>query len=217
MPLPSEMPLPLSLLSTALDFAPDGILVERGNSIVWINDSYRRLLGYEKAELVGRETTAIIASEDQARLTGFAQLRSSDHGAPQRYRFHGQCSDETVVWLEAGVSSMRAGDDLFIVTIVRDLQPPAARAGSDPFGSLSKRERDITLRTIAGQRPKEIAFALGISEKTVATHRCRTFRKLGLRHDLDLFRFAAERGLLPDTTGQLSADRRPSGRVPDSS
>jgi len=207
----------LSLLHRTLEVSPDGILIEHENAIVWINAAYRRLLGYSApSELAGRDTATIIAPDDQPRLATFTQRRADGDGAPQRYRFRALRRDRSPVMLDASVSSVRAGNDFFITTIVRPLEAsPAANA----LEQLSNRERDIALRTLRGQRPKEIAYELRISEKTVATHRCRIFRKLALRHDLDLYRLGAQCGLLDEAgaTGRLSADNCPPGRVSDTS
>ena len=216
MPRTLANPIPPSLLPLVLDLSPDGVLVERGNVIVWINAAYCRILGGDAADLIGHETLTIVAAEDQRRLADFAAMRDLDGTAPLRYRFRARRGDDSLVQLEAGVSSLRVGEELFIVTIVRETEHASESRGIGAFERLSKRERDVALRTLSGERPKAIAFALGISEKTVATHRCRIFRKLGLRHDLDLFRMAAESGFLPDASGQLSADRRPAGHDSDS-
>ena len=49
---------------------------------------------------------------------------------------------------------------------------------------------------LAGKRSKEIALILEVSEKTIWTHRARAFQKLALRGVADLFRVAAEAGLI---------------------
>ena len=61
---------------------------------------------------------------------------------------------------------------------------------------LSRREREVMLRLVAGQRLKEIAHDLGLSDKTVATHRQRLLRKLQLADNRELYRYALRQGLL---------------------
>jgi diguanylate cyclase (GGDEF)-like protein len=61
---------------------------------------------------------------------------------------------------------------------------------------LSDRERQVMMMIIDGKRMKEIALDLGISETTVATHRARLLRKMNLRDNRDLFRYALRRGLI---------------------
>ncbi|MDP9194466.1 MAG: LuxR C-terminal-related transcriptional regulator [Acidobacteriota bacterium] len=73
----------------------------------------------------------------------------------------------------------------------RQAGPPAA----DP-PKLSTREREVMLRLVAGQRPKEIASDLNVSVKTIATHRQRLLRKLNLEDNRALYRYALRQGLL---------------------
>ena len=62
--------------------------------------------------------------------------------------------------------------------------------------SLSRREFEIMSMTVRGVSQKEIAFALEISAKTVATHRGRLLRKLNLNGSFDLLRYALENHLV---------------------
>jgi DNA-binding NarL/FixJ family response regulator len=54
--------------------------------------------------------------------------------------------------------------------------------------TLSKRQRQILDKIVAGTANKAIAFDLGLSEKTVETHRSRLMRKLGAASLPDLVR-----------------------------
>src|ERR1700734_1397920 len=62
--------------------------------------------------------------------------------------------------------------------------------------TLSPRERQILQLTAEGKSRKEVAFALGISEKTVAFHKDNLKRKLGLRSTAQLTRYALDQGLI---------------------
>jgi len=61
---------------------------------------------------------------------------------------------------------------------------------------LSARERQILQLTAEGRSRKEVAYALGISEKTVAFHKNNLKRKLGLPSTAQLTRYALELGLI---------------------
>jgi len=63
-------------------------------------------------------------------------------------------------------------------------------------GMLSEREHAVFLRLARGMTPKQIAFDLGISIKTVYLHRSMLRSKLGVRNDLELHRVAVAQGLL---------------------
>jgi two-component system invasion response regulator UvrY len=64
-----------------------------------------------------------------------------------------------------------------------------------PHLLLSRRELEVMLRLVRGQRPKEIGLALGISEKTIATHRARLMTKLNVADNRSLLMYALRTGL----------------------
>ncbi len=59
--------------------------------------------------------------------------------------------------------------------------------------SLTRREREVMERVVAGQLNKQIAFGLGISEATVKVHRGRVMEKMGVTSVAELVK-AIERG-----------------------
>jgi two-component system, NarL family, response regulator NreC len=60
---------------------------------------------------------------------------------------------------------------------------------------LTSREREIVQRIAEGQTTKEIASALGLSVKTVESHRSSLMRKLDIHETATLVRYAIRRGL----------------------
>ena len=63
-------------------------------------------------------------------------------------------------------------------------------ANRSPIDSLSDRELEVLQLSGQGQTPREIATQLGISVKTVETHRMRVREKLNLATSAELMRFA---------------------------
>lgn len=73
------------------------------------------------------------------------------------------------------------------------------QAGVEALSSLdmlTDREREVFKLVVDGNRSREIAEKLYISPRTVETHRANMMRKLGLRNQADLLRYAAQRGLV---------------------
>jgi len=62
---------------------------------------------------------------------------------------------------------------------------------------LTSREREVLLGVVRGRTNKQIATDLGISHRTVETHRESLMRKLEIRTVAELTRFAIEAGVLP--------------------
>lgn len=59
---------------------------------------------------------------------------------------------------------------------------------------LTRRERQVARELCTGRERSEIALSLGISPKTVDTHRMEVMRKLGVRNEVRLLRLAVVRG-----------------------
>jgi two-component system, NarL family, response regulator NreC len=73
----------------------------------------------------------------------------------------------------------------------------AGQAAMDPYDSLTNREREILQLAAEGYNNQEIAERLTISPRTAETHRANLMRKLALRNQTDLVRYALRRGILP--------------------
>lgn len=85
--------------------------------------------------------------------------------------------------------------------------PTAQRPSATPphaarLARLSAREREVLRLAVAGRSNKEIARELGISHRTVETHRSHILRKTASAGLLDLARLAQESGLTPRLGGQ---------------
>jgi DNA-binding NarL/FixJ family response regulator len=65
----------------------------------------------------------------------------------------------------------------------------------DPFTSLTRRERDVFHLAIDGMSNPQIAKALSISPRTAEMHRSNLLRKLGMKSQTELVKFAVARGL----------------------
>jgi DNA-binding NarL/FixJ family response regulator len=76
----------------------------------------------------------------------------------------------------------RAAETLLNNFLLADHKP-------DP-SSLTRRQREIVQLLASGRSNKEVAAALGISIKTVETHRAAIMRKLGFRSIANLVRYA---------------------------
>ncbi len=69
---------------------------------------------------------------------------------------------------------------------------------SEGLGMLTAREREVMYWIANGKSTKQIAASLGVSPKTVSTHREHLMRKLDLHSIAELTRFALREGLVSD-------------------
>lgn len=82
----------------------------------------------------------------------------------------------------------------------------AAAEASNRVGSLSKREREVFSMLASGRTIKQVADALGRSEKTIEGHRDSIYRKLNVSNRAEIAILAMEAGLLPSRRSATMRD-----------
>lgn len=107
--------------------------------------------------------------------------------------------DTTPADLRAAIRAVHAGDAWFSPSVARTLaeairdQPAAV---PERLERLTEREREVLFRIARGLSNKEIAGELGISVRTVESHRDSLMRKTGMKNVAALTRLAIEAGML---------------------
>lgn len=81
-------------------------------------------------------------------------------------------------------------------TVVQGFTARATTPASSPFALLTDREREVLQLIAEGHETKQIAQALGVSAKTVASHRERLQHKLNVQGVAGLTRYALTSGML---------------------
>lgn len=79
-------------------------------------------------------------------------------------------------------------------------QAKAKAATLDRYETLTTREREVLQLIAEGHTNTDIASLLGISARTVETHRSNLMHKLVLHTQADLIRYALRRGIIPMET-----------------
>ena len=79
--------------------------------------------------------------------------------------------------------------------VIRDFT--RGQASESPFEGLSPRQTEIVQLVAEGHRNSEIASILGMSIKTVETHRAQVMTRLGVHNVTGLVRYAIRVGLVP--------------------
>lgn len=111
--------------------------------------------------------------------------------------------DSTPSELRAAIRKVIAGESAFSAAAARQLstalrEEEANRERAERVASLTARELDVLRHVVAGRTNKETASELGISHRTVETHRENVLKKLGVRSVAELTRLALEMHLLDD-------------------
>ena len=79
--------------------------------------------------------------------------------------------------------------------LASDVLTTLADAGSPAAGTLTPRQREVVSLIAEGRTMKEVAAALGLSPRTVETHKYQVMQALGFQTTADLIRYAIEHGL----------------------
>jgi DNA-binding NarL/FixJ family response regulator len=102
--------------------------------------------------------------------------------------------DAAAVELEVALTALRCGERYLSPRVSETLEH--THRGDDEPPALSPRQREV-LRLIAlGRATKEIAYQLGLSPKTVETHRAQIMERLGIRDVAGLVRYSLRQGLI---------------------
>ena len=83
------------------------------------------------------------------------------------------------------------GDGISTAAIAR-----IAGSGSEPYNRLSPREREVLRLVVEGKSNIEVGQEIGVSAKTVDTHKRRLLKKLGLPNSTELVKFAIRAGII---------------------
>lgn len=97
------------------------------------------------------------------------------------------------------------GPDVMARVLARAAAPAPAKASSNDV-SLTDRESEVLAAVARGERSKEIAAHLGISERTVKAHLASIYEKLGVDSRAGAIAAAAQRGLLPPPASSVKRD-----------
>ena len=101
-----------------------------------------------------------------------------------------------VAELEDAIRTVDAGATYVSPQIAEAVRSGASTATPGLVGTLSKREFEVMCFLASGMTNREIAEQLGISVKTIDTHRGHVLKKLQLRNNSDITRFAIRHGFV---------------------
>jgi PAS domain S-box-containing protein len=171
------------------------------NPIVAVNRAFEQLTGHLTADVVGRNCRLLRGPGTQAEASATLRRAVAD-GRPAmvellNYRRDGSSFRNAVM-----VAPILGDDGLPALFIGSQMEVAAPAGGGERvrdaqarLEGLTARQREVLELMARGLLNKQIAFELGIGEKTVKMHRAALLTAIGARVSADAIRLAVEAGL----------------------
>jgi PAS domain S-box-containing protein len=171
------------------------------NPIVAVNTAFEQLTGHLTADVVGRNCRLLRGPGTQAEASAKLRRAVAD-GRPAmvellNYRRDGSSFRNAVM-----VAPILGDDGLPALFIGSQMEVAAPAGGGERvrdaqarLEGLTARQREVLELMARGLLNKQIAFELGIGEKTVKMHRAALLTAIGARVSADAIRLAVEAGL----------------------
>ena len=173
------------------------------NPIIAANAAFCALTGYEEVEIVGRNCRFLAGANTEPWLT--ERIRQSLRDLrPSLTELLNYKRDGTAFRNAVLIAPLFGpdGEVAWFLGSQVEVDPGSAaplalrqQRAAGLASTLSARQREVLKEMAAGQRNKQIAWSLGLSEKTVKMHRALLLDKLGVKTTADAIRLAVEAGL----------------------
>jgi PAS domain S-box-containing protein len=193
-------------LAALIQFSPVASCVTNprlhDNPIIACNRPSTALTGYTEAEVVGRNCRFLAGPDTEVwlsdKIVAAVAARKPVLVEILNYRKNGEAFRNAVLvaptFDDGGKLEFFLGSQ---VELDMDAPGPGSRRRREAtrlVQTLSRRQRDVLVEMANGMLNKQIAFTLGLSEKTVKMHRALLIQKLGVPTSADAVRIAVEAG-----------------------
>jgi DNA-binding NarL/FixJ family response regulator len=207
--LADDHPIVRSGVRTLLDAEPDfSVIGEAGDGLEAVEQAEKlkprvlvcdvlmpNLIGIEVVRQVKHRlprTRIIVFSMSASDAHVLEALRTGAAG----YVLKGSDATELITAIRAVARGERYLSADIPARLLDALDNATADAASDPYQSLTAREREVLQLVAEGATNADVAERLFISPRTVEVHRANLMRKLHLKSSAELVRYALSRGIV---------------------
>ena len=175
----------------------------KDNPIVASNDAFTNLTGYSRDEIVGRNCRFLSGPATEPWLTEEIRRGVKDR-TPVLVEILNYKKDGTAFRNAVLVAPVFNEQDELVYFLGSQVEIDEDSAGisaqrrmraSQAIKGLSKRQREVLTLAAQGMLNKQIAYELGVKERTIKMHRAALMERLGAPTAADMIRMAVEAGL----------------------
>lgn len=204
MPLPETTPATPPPTTTAMiaDSAVAAVVTNPrlpDNPIVACNNAFVALTGYAQDEVIGRNCRFLSGADTEGAAidTIRGALKAQRPVLVELFNYRKDGTGFRNAVMIAPIFGADGALDWYLGSqvAVEDAGPPRREEAAALIATLTDRQRAVLIGMAEGQLNKQIAFDLGLTERTVKMHRAAMLRALGARTAADAIRLAIEAGL----------------------
>ncbi len=172
------------------------------NPIIACNQAFIELTGYSREEIIGHNCRFLAGEGTEPALTEALRV-GIKAGQPVmteilNYKKGGKPFRNALmiapIFDASGILEYFLGSQVEVAEDVSAANQTRQAAALDQVNQLSRRQKQVLLQMAAGKLNKQIAYELGLNERTVKLHRSAVFRALDVRTSADAIRIAIEAG-----------------------
>lgn len=175
-----EQLTPQEVIELGFKYSPTAQMITSNRFILEYNASFSELFGYDLEELKGQSILLLYPSSHDFEIKGKVwneALKKHPIHEDERFMRH---RDETIFWVHF-IGKTLTPDNPFEL-----MSWALTKISHKRKAVLTKREQEIASYIVNGLTSKKIAMNLGLSPRTVETHRGRIMKKLDAKNLDDL-------------------------------